>query len=114
MSNPNLLNSGVVVEYYNLITETYQALGDTTNDTDLPKPILARLDSGTIAVENKFRPTDKDPEISSPLFFTYTPACKKLPNTRKMVADVMEVWRYVKNVAWKNGKATACDEVDDR
>ncbi|KAF8533380.1 hypothetical protein BDD12DRAFT_810222 [Trichophaea hybrida] len=111
-SNSNLLDSGVVVGYYALITETYQALGDTTNDTDLPKPILARLDSATIAVENKFRPTDKDPETSLPLFFTYTPACKKLPNTRNIVADTLELWRYVKNIAWKDGNATGCDDDD--
>jgi len=77
--------------------------GDTTDQKDLPK-IPATQYSASASLENSFRLGD-----DVPLFFRYTPACRRLPVTKSMATDIEEVWREVKRVAWGNG-TTGCDK----
>jgi len=99
-------NSGVVTTYSRLVTETFRMFGDTSNDTDLPKIPATRLGSGGTSLENIFRPGAEE----MPLFFTITPACRKVPVTKEMATDIRAVWRAVKKVAWTDGVATGCDK----
>ncbi|KAF8534129.1 hypothetical protein BDD12DRAFT_896975 [Trichophaea hybrida] len=98
--------SGIVTEYEELITASFGLLGDTSNYTDLPKIPATRF-RGRISLETLFRPGAEE----VPLFFTFTPACKKVPVTKEMATDIRAVWRTVKRLAWSDyGDATGCDK----
>ncbi|KAF8247296.1 hypothetical protein K440DRAFT_661505 [Wilcoxina mikolae CBS 423.85] len=98
--------SGVVTEYTSLVVDSFRLLGDTSNYTDLPK-LPATNFRGRTSVETLFRPGSEE----IPLFFTFTPACKKVPLTREMATDIRAVWRTVKRLAWSDyGDATGCDK----
>lgn len=99
-------NRGVVTEYFDLVIETFKMFGDTSNDTDLPKIPATSLRRSRTSLENIFRPGAEE----IPLFFTITPACRKVPVTKEMATDIREVWRAVKKVAWTDGVATGCDK----
>jgi hypothetical protein len=103
---------GTVLDYIPFIKETFYTLGDTTNHTDVPKFTRTRMASGRVGMENQFRLGATDTATAVPLYFVWTPACKKIPLTREMATDVTEIWKYAKNAAWKDGKALACDPVD--
>jgi hypothetical protein len=96
-------NSGIVVDYEQLVYESYIMFGDTTDQKDIPKIPVTKYEAASASLENTFRLGD-----DVPLFFRYTPACRKIPITKSMATDIREVWREVKRVAWGNG-AMGCD-----
>ncbi|KAF8530886.1 hypothetical protein BDD12DRAFT_903524 [Trichophaea hybrida] len=101
--------SGILNTYESVVVETFRLFGDTSNYTDFPKFLATSFWIET-SLENIFRPGAEE----TPLFFTFTPACKKVPITKEMVTDVTEVWRAVKKLAWaENGDATGCDHGDN-
>ncbi|KAF8528331.1 hypothetical protein BDD12DRAFT_903890 [Trichophaea hybrida] len=97
------INSGVIVEYEDLVYESYIMFGDTTDQKDIPKFPVTQYERASVSLENTFRLGD-----DVPLFFRYTPACRKIPVTKSMATDIREVWREVKRVAWGDG-AMECD-----
>ncbi|KAF8533212.1 hypothetical protein BDD12DRAFT_504576 [Trichophaea hybrida] len=100
--------TGVIVTYDVLVLDTFKMFGDTTDQKDLPKIPATLYGSARVSMENAFRPGADE----IPLFFTYTPACRKIPITKKMATDINEVWRVVKEVAWGEGQVTQCDHGD--
>jgi len=100
---------GIVTEYSRLIIDSFRLLGDTSNYTDVPK-LPATNFRGRTSLETLFRPGAEE----IPLFFTYTPACKKVPVTKEMATDIRAVWRTVKRLAWSDyGDVTGCDKDND-
>ncbi|KAF8247319.1 hypothetical protein K440DRAFT_661519 [Wilcoxina mikolae CBS 423.85] len=100
--------TGVVVNYDVLVPDTFKMFGDTTDQKDLPKFPATLYGRASLSMENAFRPGADE----IPLFFTYTPACRKIPMTKEMATDINEVWRVVKKVAWGEGQRTGCDPED--
>lgn len=104
------MNRGNRFDYERLVLEIYAGLGDVSNDNDMPLPLRTNLGTAINGIENKYRNSDHDINYSLPLFFTWTPACKKLPITKAMATNVQEIWRAAKKAAWVDGKATECDD----
>jgi len=103
--------SGITYTFEELVRETWIALGDTTKHKDVVKFPRTRLLDTRVGVENMFRASERDSRTAVPLFFVYTPGCRKLPLSKTTVHDPAAMWRVAKKAAWTDdGKPRACDE----
>lgn len=103
--------SGTVHDFKQMVEKTWAALGDTTNYKDVLKYPRARLVNTRIGIENQFRLGENNSTTAVPLFFRWSPGCKKLPYSKTTVNDPAEMWRAAKAAAWTtDGKATECDK----